>query len=79
LGLGPTPQDIGTPGLRSYTPTRLQMEVVARKKAEHEKAALEQRIAEMEEKMQDQRMAHEMGDVEIISHDGSNTRHHPVK
>lgn len=76
LGLGPTPQDIGTPGLRSYTPTRLQMEVLARKKAEHEKAALEQRIAEMEEKMQEQRMAHEMRDVEIISHDGSNTRHH---
>lgn len=79
LGLGPTPQDIGTPGLRSYTPTRLQMEVLARKKAEREKAALEQRIAEMEEKMQEQRMAHEMRDVEIISHDGSNTRHHTVK
>jgi hypothetical protein len=76
LGLGPTPQDIGTPGLRSYTPTRLQMEVLARKKAESEKAALEQRIAEMEEKMQEQRMGR---DVEIISHDGSNTRHHPVK
>jgi hypothetical protein len=76
LGLGPTPQDIGTPGLRSYTPTRLQMEVLAHKKAESEKAALEQRIAEMEEKMQEQRMAR---DVEIISHDGSNTRHHPVK
>lgn len=79
MGLGPTPQDIGTPGLRSYTPTRLQMEVLARKKVKHEKAALEQRIAEMEEKMQEQRMAHEMRDVEIISHDGSNTRHHPVK
>ena len=55
------------------------MEVLARKKAEREKAALEQRIAEMEEKMQEQRMAHEMRDVEIISHDGSNTRHHLVK
>jgi hypothetical protein len=79
LGLGPTPQDIGTSGLRSYTPTRLQMEVIAHKKAEREKAALEQRIAEMEEKMLEQRMAHEIKDVEIISHDGSTTRHHLVK
>ena len=34
LGLGPTPQDIGTPGLKCYKPTRLQMEVLARKKVE---------------------------------------------
>ncbi|RLM99005.1 uncharacterized protein C2845_PM06G26040 [Panicum miliaceum] len=26
LGLGPTPQEIGTPGLKSYMPTRIQME-----------------------------------------------------
>lgn len=26
LGLGPTPQEVGTPGLKCYTPTRLQME-----------------------------------------------------
>jgi hypothetical protein len=44
------------------------MEVLARKKAEREKAALEQHIIEMEEKMQEQRMAHELRDVEIISH-----------
>jgi hypothetical protein len=25
LGLGPTPQDVGTPGLKCYAPTRLQM------------------------------------------------------
>jgi hypothetical protein len=78
LGLGPSPQDISTQGLRSYTPTRLQMKVLAHKKAEREKAVLEQCIAEMEEKMQEQRMAHEMRDVEIISHDGSNTRNHLV-
>ena len=28
------------PGLKSYKPIRLQMEVLARKKAEHENAAL---------------------------------------
>ena len=27
LGLGPTPQSVGTPGVKSYTPTRIQMEV----------------------------------------------------
>jgi len=52
LGLGPTPQDVGTPGLKSYKPTRLQMEVLARKKAERENAALQQCIAQMEEDME---------------------------
>ena len=66
LGLGPTPQDVGTPGLKSYKPTRLQIEVLARKKAERKNAALQQRIAEMEE------------DMEIMSQHGSNSRHHVV-
>ena len=51
LGLGPTPQDVGTPGLKCFIPTRLQMEILARKKAEGEKAALEQRILDMEEEI----------------------------
>ena len=34
LGLGLTPQDVCTPGLKRYAPTRLQMEVLARKRAE---------------------------------------------
>ena len=66
LGLGPTPQDVGTPGLKSYKPTRLQMEVLAHKKGERENTALQQRIAEMEE------------DMEIMSQHGSNSRHHVV-
>ncbi|XP_008645621.3 uncharacterized protein [Zea mays] len=56
VGLGPTPQDIGTPGLKGYAPTRLQMEILARTKAEKDKAALEKRIlqlqAEIEERAQ---------------------------
>ena len=43
LGLGPTPQDVGVAGLKCYTPTRFQMEVLARKKAESMNEALEQR------------------------------------
>lgn len=74
LGLGPTPQDVGTPGLTSYTPTRLQMEVLARKKAESEKAALEQRIAAMEAEIEEERMARERQNLEITSHNGSNSR-----
>ena len=42
------------------------MEILARKKAERENAALQQRIAEMEE------------DMEIMSQYGSNSRHHVV-
>ncbi|CAN6250952.1 unnamed protein product, partial [Urochloa humidicola] len=72
LGLGPTPQDVGTPGLRAYTPTRLQMEVLARKKAESEKAALERRISEMEKAHEDERIARH--NAEMLSRNGSNSR-----
>ena len=48
LCLGPTPQDIGTPGLKCYASTRLQMEILARKKAQSEKAALEQRLDDLQ-------------------------------
>jgi hypothetical protein len=70
LGLGTTPKDVGTPGLKCYTPTRLQMEVLAHKNAEREVAALRQRIAEIEE-IQGQNM-------EINSHNGSNSCHQVV-
>ena len=43
LGLGPTPKDVGIAGLKCYTPTRFQMEVLACKKAESRNDALEQR------------------------------------
>ena len=43
LGLGPTPHDVDIAGLKCYTPTRFQMEVLARKKAESRNEALEQR------------------------------------
>lgn len=72
MGLGPSPQDVGTPGLRAYTPTRLQMEVLARKKVENEKAALERRIAEMEAAYEEERMARQ--NAEMLSHNGSNSR-----
>jgi hypothetical protein len=72
LGLGPTPQEVGTPGLKCYTPTRLQMEVFARKKLESEKAALEKRIADMQEEM----MEREKQNVEMGSHNDSNSRLH---
>ena len=49
LGLGSTPQDISTPGLKSYIPTRLQMEVLARKRVEREIVALQQRLVKKEE------------------------------
>lgn len=78
LGLGPTPQSVGTPGVKSYTPTRIQMEVVARRKAEAEQEALRQRIVELEEKLLEERLAHERSNMENISQNGSNSRHHVV-
>ena len=61
----------------SYIPTRLQMEVLARKRDEHEIVALQQCLAEKEELLQE-RMAHERENVEIMSQHGSNSRHHEV-
>ena len=79
LGLGPTPQDIGTPGLKCYKPTRLQMEVLARKKVESDKASLEQRIQELKEELREARVVQERRNMEIASHNGSNSRNHVVK
>ena len=78
LGLGPTPQSVGTPGVKSYTPTRIQMEVLAHRKAEAEQEALRQRIVELEEKLLEERLAHERSNMENISQNGSNSRHHVV-
>ena len=75
LGLGPTPQEIRTPGLKSYMSTRLQLEVLARKNSEIAQATLEQRIVELEE----QRMAQERQNAETLSQHGSNSRQHMVK
>ena len=78
LGLGPTPQSVGTPGMKSYTPTRIQMEVLACRHAEAEQAALRQRIVELEEKLLEERLAHERSNMENISQNGSNSRHYVV-
>jgi len=75
LGLGPTPQEIGTPGLRALMSTRMQMEIFARQKAKSKNRALEQRIAELEE----ERMAQGRTNVEVLSQHGSNSRQYAVK
>ena len=78
LGLGPTPQSVGTPGVKSYTPTRIQVEVIARRNAEAEQAALRQRVLELEQELLEARSANERSNIENISQDGSNSRHHVV-
>jgi len=73
LGLGPTPQSVGTPRVKSYTPARIPMEVLAHRNAEAEQAALQQRIVELEEKLPHERLAHERSNMENISQNGSNS------
>ena len=73
LGLGPPPQSVGTPGVKSYTPTRIQMEVLARRNTEAEQEALRQRIVELEEKLLEEMLAHERSNMENISQNGSNS------
>jgi hypothetical protein len=76
LGLGPTPQDVGIAGLKSYTPTRFQMEVLARKKAEIRNEALEQRLTQMEAQIQmlEERFTQERRNAEVMSQNGSNSQ-----
>jgi len=50
LGLGPTPQDIGAPGLKAYSSTRLQIQILARQKAESDNLVLRQSILEMQQR-----------------------------
>ena len=79
LGVGPTPQDIGTPELKLYLPTRIQMEILAHEKAESEKAALQQRVKELEEQMVEERLTRERQNHESNSQHGSNSRHQVVR
>ncbi len=75
LGLGPTPQEVGIPGLKALMSTRMQMEIWGRQEAERKNKAYEQRIAELEEEM----MARERANVEVLSQHGSNSRQYAVK
>jgi hypothetical protein len=77
LGLGPTPQDVGTPGLKCYAPTRLQMEIFARERAESEKAALEQRVRELQDQLE-QRAVQDRASEEPRSQHVSNMRQNLV-
>ena len=85
LGLGPTPQTVGTPGVKGYTPTRLQMQdrECKRKEShiaalESHQTALEQRIVELEAELAHERLAREKSSMENVSQNGSNSRHHEV-
>lgn len=51
LGLGPTPQDVGTHGTQSKIPTRLQMEMEARRQAEQQVVALSQRMDQLQQQL----------------------------
>jgi hypothetical protein len=74
MGLGPTPQDVGTLGLKCYKPTRLQIEIIARTKVESEKAALEERVLQLQAQIE-QRVQQDRASEEPLSHHGSTTLH----
>ena len=75
LGLGPTPQEIGTLGLKALMSTRMQMEILARQKAESRNRTLEQHVMELEE----ERITQGRTNVEVLSLHGSNSRQYAVK
>jgi hypothetical protein len=82
LGLGPTPQDVGTPDTRGKVSTRVLVEMVARREAEHRMNTLEDQMQQMREQMhkmqqmQEQMLASQGGhNLETpSSQHGSNSR-----
>jgi hypothetical protein len=74
MGLGPTPQDVGTPGLKCYKPTRLQMEIIAPTEVESEKDALEEHVLQLQAQIE-QRVQQDRASEEPLSHHGSTTLH----
>ena len=66
LGLGPTPQEVGTPGLKALMSTRMQMEIVARQNAESKNRANSRQYAQGRT------------NVEVLPQHGSNSRQYAV-
>lgn len=79
LGQGPTPQDVGTPGTRGKVNTRILVEIVARREAEHRMNTMEEQMQQMKEQINQMKemMSTSQGghDVETpSSQHGSNSR-----
>jgi hypothetical protein len=65
------PQDVGTPRLKCYSPTRLQMEIFPRMKAQSDKAALEQRVLEMQAQMEQKAQQGRGSEEPMSQHDST--------
>ncbi|XP_035820268.1 uncharacterized protein [Zea mays] len=78
LGLGPTPQDVGTPGTQMKISTKLQMALQARNHSEQEVRALRHDMNQMKDKMDQiyQMLVASQGvqHIESPSQHGSNSR-----
>jgi hypothetical protein len=77
LGLGPTPQDVGTPGTRGKVSTRVLAEMVAHREAEHRMSTLEEQMQQMEQRMNKMQEMMSQGGHNLeapSSQNGSNSR-----
>ena len=78
LGLGPTPQDLGTPGTRGKLSTRVLVEMQGRREAENRYNMLQGHVQQMEERMNRMElMLASQGRHNLetpSSHNGSNSR-----
>ncbi|KAM0898137.1 hypothetical protein ACQ4PT_022102 [Festuca glaucescens] len=83
LGLGPTPQDVGTPDTRGKVSTRVLVEMVARREAEHRMSTLEEQMQQMQQQMNKMQeiMAASQGGHNLeapSSQHGSNSRQNSI-
>ena len=75
MGLGPTPQDICTLELKSYTATRLQIDILACAKVQSEKVALEQRVLELQTEIEQRAQPDRASEGPLLHRDSTSFQH----
>lgn len=68
VGLGPTPQDIGTPGAKNYISTRMQIAIEGRRQATKQVEVLTDRVDQLQQEL------NEMKQLMLVVQ-GSNSHH----
>ncbi|KAM0832908.1 hypothetical protein ACQ4PT_064618 [Festuca glaucescens] len=79
LGLGRTPQNVGTPGIKAKVPTKLAMEIELRQQAEQRASNLLDRMEELQRQFVEmQKVVYSQGSHNVETHSPHNSFSRPV-
>lgn len=79
LGLGRTPQNVGTPGIKAKVPTKLAMEIELRQQAEQRASNLLDRMEELQHQFVEmQKVVYSQGSHNVETHSPHNSFSRPV-